>query len=267
MLELAILGLLKEQELHGYELKKRLTETLGFASGVSFGSLYPALARLETAGAVKAVESRAAVAPVPHTGSLSGELATLRARKPAAPRGSRGKKVYGITERGEALFEELLAAETQSSDDDRVFNLRLAFARYLPPDARLGMLERRRAHLVERLIQLRVRTKAARDGYARSLVEHDREAAEHDLSWIERLIASERAGGPGAPAEAGAGPDPSASPATGTPVSPSAAPAHPAPRRTRYASGHDSPSISGLRPAPARPTSPQPAPIQEDYNQ
>ena len=28
LLELAILGLLKEQELHGYELKKRLAETL-----------------------------------------------------------------------------------------------------------------------------------------------------------------------------------------------------------------------------------------------
>ncbi|MDA8046307.1 MAG: PadR family transcriptional regulator [Actinomycetota bacterium] len=192
MLELAILGLLKEQELHGYELKKRLVETLGFASGVSFGSLYPALARLEAAGAVKAVESRVAP-PVPATGSLGGELAALRARKPVT-RGSRGKKVYGITERGEQLFEELLAAETQSSDDDRVFNLRLAFARYLPPDARIGMLERRRAHLVERLIQLRVRVQAARDTYARSLVEHDREAAEHDLSWIERLIAAERAG-------------------------------------------------------------------------
>jgi DNA-binding PadR family transcriptional regulator len=39
VLELAILGLLKEQELHGYELKKRLAETLGAGSGVSFGSL------------------------------------------------------------------------------------------------------------------------------------------------------------------------------------------------------------------------------------
>ncbi len=132
MLELAILGLLKEQELHGYELKKRLVDSLGFASGVSFGSLYPALTRLETAGAVQAVESRVAVA-VPHTGSLNGEMAAFRARKPAGTRGSRGKKVYGITERGELLFEELLAAGTQSSDDDRIFNLRLAFARYLPP--------------------------------------------------------------------------------------------------------------------------------------
>lgn len=193
MLELAILGLLKEQELHGYELKKRLVETLGFASGVSFGSLYPALSRLEVAGAVKAVESRPGQpGAVPHTGSLSGEIAALRARKPAGARSGRARKVYGITHRGEALFEELLAAENSSSDDDRLFNLRLAFARYLPPDARIGMLERRRAHLVERLVQIRIRVKAARDAYAKSLVEHDREAAEHDISWIERLLATER---------------------------------------------------------------------------
>jgi DNA-binding PadR family transcriptional regulator len=51
VLELAILGLLKEQPLHGYELKKRLGDTLGFLWGVSYGSLYPALRRLERAGA------------------------------------------------------------------------------------------------------------------------------------------------------------------------------------------------------------------------
>lgn len=198
MLELAILGLLKEQELHGYELKKRLSETLGFASGVSFGSLYPALARLEAAGAVKAVDAIGSTsAPVPLTGSLGGELAVFRARK-AGTRGSRGKKVYGITERGEALFEELLATESQSSDDERVFNLRLAFARHLPPDARLGMLERRRAHLMEQLVQVRSRLKSLREGdrYSRSLVEHDRDSAERDLTWIDQLIANEKASVP-----------------------------------------------------------------------
>jgi DNA-binding PadR family transcriptional regulator len=208
MLELAILGLLKEQDLHGYELKKRLVDTLGFSSGVSFGSLYPALGRLESAGAVKVVESgEASRVAVPMTGSIGGELAVFRARSAAgrSSRGGRGKKVYGITERGARLFEELLAAESQSHDDDRVFNLRLAFARYLPPAARLGMLERRRVHLMERLVQLRARVKCSReraDGYARSLMEHDREAAEHDLSWIDRLIATERAGGPGPAVEA-----------------------------------------------------------------
>jgi DNA-binding PadR family transcriptional regulator len=199
VLELAILGLLKEQELHGYELKKRLGETLGSGSAVSFGSLYPALSRLEAAGAVKAVEAAGAgggwaAGLIPGTGSLGGELAAFRARK-VATRGSRGKKVYGITSRGELLFEELLAAESSASDDERVFHLRLAFARYLPRDARLGLLERRRAFLLERLAHTHsaIRNGWERlDAYTRSLLEHGHETTERDISWLDRLIARER---------------------------------------------------------------------------
>ena len=194
MLELAILGLLKEQELHGYELKKRLTAALGPFSSVSFGSLYPALARLEAAGAVKAVEALEAPPPIPMTGSMTGEAAAFRARR-EPKRGGRAKKVYGITERGEKLFEELLEAESASGDDDRSFNLRLAFCRYLPPEARLGMLERRRAHLVERLARAKASIRAGRermDAYTQSLMEHGTEATERDISWLDSLIATER---------------------------------------------------------------------------
>ena len=194
MLELAILGLLKEQELHGYELKRRLTHTLGLLSSVSFGSLYPALSRLEAAGAVQAVDEAPASPPIPATGSLSGELAAFRARRGPA-RGGRGKKVYRVTSRGEELFAELLAADTLSSEDERQFRLRLAFARYLPPDARLGLLERRRALLVERLAQARAAVRAGRDrldAYTRSLVEHNTESTERDISWLDGLIADER---------------------------------------------------------------------------
>jgi DNA-binding PadR family transcriptional regulator len=194
VLELAILGLLKEQELHGYELKKRLADTLG-ARGVSYGSLYPALGRLETAGAVSVVEDAAPGAIIPLTGSLGGELAAFRARR-AATRSSRGKKVYRITERGEQLFAELLTAESTSGEDERLFNLRLAFARYLPAGARIGMLERRRLYLVDRLSRLSARVRTGKDrldNYARSLLEHDRETTEADLSWIDRLLSAERA--------------------------------------------------------------------------
>jgi len=194
MLELAILGLLKEQELHGYELKKRLTEALGTFSSVSFGSLYPALARLEAAGAVKAVEAHGAVPSIPMTGSMTGEAAAARARRPTK-RGGRARKVYGITERGERLFEELLETDSASGDDDRAFNLRLAFCRYLPPDARIGLLERRRAHLVERLARARAAIRAQRermDAYTRSLMEHGTEATERDISWLDALIETER---------------------------------------------------------------------------
>ena len=226
MLELAILGMLKEQPLHGYELKKRLSETLGPWSSVSFGSLYPALRRLQAAGALEAVEpdqagpdqagpdgpgpdgaaSEREAAPIPMTGSLGGELAAFRSRRGAAAahhgrpsRGSgssarRARKVYKITERGEGLFGELLAAGSPA-DDDRGFGLRLAFARYLPADARLGLLERRRAQLVEQLARARSSIRASRgrlDGYTRSLAEHRTDLTERDISWLDQLIAAER---------------------------------------------------------------------------
>lgn len=197
MLELAILGLLKEQELHGYELKKQLVDRLGPLSSVSFGSLYPALARLEAAGAVKAIEAREAPAGagIPMTGSLGGELAAFRARR-SATRGSRGKKVYGITPQGEALFEELLVAEAQGgADDDRAFGLKLTFARYIPRPARIRMLERRRALLEERAARSRdsVREDGGHlDTYTRTLLEHRTEMTEQDISWLDRLIAAER---------------------------------------------------------------------------
>ena len=214
MLELAILGLLKEQELHGYELKKRLVDALGPFSSVSFGSLYPALARLQRAGAVEALEEQPSqtVSPggpgpgvpfVPMTGSIAGEAAAFRARRAAAsrrgearpPRASRVRKVYRITPRGEALFTELLAGDTSGVEDERAFSLKLAFCRYLAPEARIGLLERRRAHLVERLARYRSagRTRKDRmDTYLKSLVEHDTEATERDISWLDTLIASER---------------------------------------------------------------------------
>jgi DNA-binding PadR family transcriptional regulator len=196
VLELAILGLLKEQELHGYELKKRLTERLGLLSSVSFGSLYPALSRLETAGAVKAVEAHAVQRHplIPLTGSIGGEAAAFRARRTDA-RAGRGKKVYGITARGEQLFEELLVADSAGPDDERAFNLKLAFARYLPTDARIGLLERRRAQLVERLARTRAALRSRRermDAYTSSLMEHGNEITERDISWLDRLIAAER---------------------------------------------------------------------------
>src|SRR6266581_8307584 len=98
MLELAILGLLAEQPRHGYDLKKRLSETLGPLWGISFGSLYPALRRLERAGSIEEVdpESAAPAAIVP-TGSLKGDLASARVRRRTLP-GRRTRKAYRITE-------------------------------------------------------------------------------------------------------------------------------------------------------------------------
>lgn len=198
MLDLAILGLLEERgALHGYEIRRQLREGLGLLANVSFGSLYPAIARLEAAGAVEAIEAPAsaepAFEPVPPTGSLSGELAVLRARRRSTrrPRGRRSRKVYRITEAGRELFTELLAGPS-AGDDPRSFGLRLAFAGHLPRPARLTLLQRRRTQLAERLAELRS-AGAGRtlDPYARSVVEHTADALEHDIRWLDHLVEAE----------------------------------------------------------------------------
>ena len=52
MLELAVLGLLLESPMHGYELRKRLTGLLGAFRAFSYGSLYPALRRMQADGLI-----------------------------------------------------------------------------------------------------------------------------------------------------------------------------------------------------------------------
>ncbi len=200
MLDLAILGLLEERgELHGYEIRRQLRGGLGLLANVSFGSLYPALARLDAAGAVETIEPVAtptpAFEPVPPTGSLSGELAVLRARRLTAKRsrGRRSRKVYRITDTGRALFADLLAG-SGAPDDPRSFGLRLAFARHLPGPARVALLERRKAQLSERLAEVRAAGEdRALDVYARSVVEHSADALEHDIRWLDRLLEAEQA--------------------------------------------------------------------------
>jgi DNA-binding PadR family transcriptional regulator len=199
MLELAILGLLEGQSMHGYEIRKRLRDELGQLSNVSFGSLYPALSRLERSGAVRATEDigRAVPAPVPMTGSLSGERAAARARRSGTGLGRRSRKVYEITDEGRRQFAELLHSERAGGNDEaRNFSLRLAFARYLPPHARLRLLERRRGQLFQRLAEARTSASAAQgrlDTYAQSLMEHTTECTERDIAWLDRLIEAERA--------------------------------------------------------------------------
>jgi DNA-binding PadR family transcriptional regulator len=197
VLELAILGLLHEESLHGYELKKRLDEMLGALAGVSYGSLYPALRRLERAGAIEALDPAEPVSPFPVTGSISGETAAARVRRRLTP-SRRKRKEYRITDQGIALLQELLEAE-QGADDDRGFAVRLAFCRYLDTEARLQLFERRRAWLAEKLDRVRnaltpTGNRRRLDLYTRSLMEHDDEVTRRDLEWVDALIAAERAG-------------------------------------------------------------------------
>ena len=176
MLELAILGLLKERSMHGYELKKQLGQRLGFFWTVSFGSLYPTLKKLER----KRVVER-----------LPGQ-------------GSRRKHVYRITAAGEEEFLALLEDGPHSAWEDEKFPLRLAFFQYLRPETRIRLLERRKQTLEDRLAEGRRSLSAAgrrADGYTLSLMRHGVSVTEHDIAWLDELITAERSALEDAPGE------------------------------------------------------------------
>jgi len=168
MLELAILGLLKERSMHGYQLSKQLTDALGGFWRVSYGSLYPSLRRLEKEGAVE--------------------------RENASEGVGRRKNVYRITTHGEELFQELLQEGTQDNEDNK-FRVRMAFFKYLGPEMRIKLLERRRAYLQERLSTLEAtlaKRKEGGDAYTLSMMTHGQDSTQSDIAWIDDLIASER---------------------------------------------------------------------------
>jgi hypothetical protein len=94
------------------------------------------------------------------------------------------------------MFHHLLETEEPKPEGGRGFALRWAFARYLSPDARLLLLQRRRAQLVDAREGSRRAVESPwrpLDRYQRSLLDHANEATEHDLNWIERLIEAEKA--------------------------------------------------------------------------
>ena len=185
MLELPVLGLLKDRAMHGYELRKQLGAMLGPFWQVSWGSLYPALRRLARDGAVEKVAE-----PAPPRRTRTSTKGASR----TAMTGGRRKTVYRITEAGEQLFIEMLG-ETAASVDAEHFTLKLAFFRYLEPEARLALLERRRAYLQEKLAQFRTNLRDYKekvDSYTLSLQTHGMASTESDLAWIDELISKER---------------------------------------------------------------------------
>ena len=199
-LELPVLGLLKEREMHGYELRKQLGAMLGPFWQVSWGSLYPTLRRLAKAGAVEKVETEVAPRRARNPRMASGRSRS-RATTSQSMSSGRRKNVFRITPLGEEMFTAMLE-ETAAAVDAEHFTLKLAFFRYLQPETRLALLERRRAYLIDKLAEFKKNLKDYReriDSYTLSMHNHGMAATESDIAWIEELITNERGPLNGAP--------------------------------------------------------------------
>ncbi|MGI9209355.1 MAG: helix-turn-helix transcriptional regulator [Rhodococcus sp. (in: high G+C Gram-positive bacteria)] len=177
MLELAVLGLLHEAPMHGYELRKRLNTLLGMFRAFSYGSLYPCLKQLLAQGLI--TEDRPEEPTVP---------LALQSR--------RSKIVYKLTAEGKERLQRLLAEAGPAAWEDEGFGVHFAFFSQTHADVRLRILEGRRSRLEERLESVRAalsRTRERVDSYTLELQNHGLESVEREVRWLNELIGRERA--------------------------------------------------------------------------
>ncbi|MBH1935918.1 PadR family transcriptional regulator [Streptomyces sp. AV19] len=170
LLDLAVLGFLHEEPLHGYELRTRIARLTGHVKAISHGTLYPAIKRMEGAGLlVREAQQGAAAAP---------------------------RHVLSLTDAGRREFLERLRrpAEPFVTDENRWFVL-LAFLRHLPDrHAQAEVLRRRLAFLGEPSSffydgDRPLSVDDVDDPFRRGVLTIARATSKAELAWLEETIA------------------------------------------------------------------------------
>jgi len=176
-LELAVLGLLHDAPMHGYELRKQLIALLGWGRVLSYGTLYPCLKALTKAGLIVADPNAPAIDPA------------------VEPRGRRNRIVYQLTAEGKEHFAEAMEDSGPTTWDDESFGIRFAFFGRTDSPTRVRILEGRRSRLEERLANVRqsaARSRERADPYTIELQRHGLESVEREVKWLSELIDRER---------------------------------------------------------------------------
>ena len=178
VLEFAVLGVLSDGPLHGYELRKRLAAVLGPFRALSYGSLYPCLRRLQAKGLIDEVDV---------TPAIESSAPALSAR--------RARVVYAISADGKEEFAEWANQPGPEAWEDEGFAAHMAFFGRTESRVRLRILEGRRSRLEERVDALRESVSRGReraDAYTLQLQQHGLDGAEREVRWLTELIQTER---------------------------------------------------------------------------
>jgi len=168
-LEFALLGLLSQTPLHGYELRKRMGTIFGPFRALSFSVLYPQLRRMLEAGLI---EESVVDSP-----------------------SRRSRIVYDITDKGQARFENLTETVSPETWEDEGFEIRFAFFSPTSSKNRVRILEGRHRRLKEKAEILRGELEKSPVGIDKYLEEwrrHSLETADREIAWLEDMIKTER---------------------------------------------------------------------------
>ncbi len=170
-LEFALLGLLSENELHGYELRKRLTAIYGPFRALSFSVIYPQLRRMLDSGLIEE--------------TVSPDKALSR----------RSRIIYRLSDLGRVQFGKATQTSGPDTWEDETFEVRFAFFSPTSPPNRLRILEGRLRRLVEKVEALHGELEKSPVGIDKYLEEwrrHSLDSYEREVAWLEDMIKIER---------------------------------------------------------------------------
>ena len=168
-LEFALLGLLSQTPLHGYELRKRMGTIFGPFRALSFSVLYPQLRRMLEAGLI---EETVVDSP-----------------------SRRSRIVYDITDKGQARFENLTETVSPETWEDEGFEIRFAFFSPTSSKNRVRILEGRHRRLKEKAEILRGELEKSPIGIDKYLEEwrrHSLDSADREIKKKKKMIKTER---------------------------------------------------------------------------
>jgi DNA-binding PadR family transcriptional regulator len=109
-----LLGFLMRNSMTGYDLKKAFSLSFSFFSGLSYGSIYPALKKMESQGLVS--------------------------KRTEIQDGAPNRKIYSITEAGKLVFLDSLKAPLTLELPKSPFLMKLFFFAYLSPGERNAII-------------------------------------------------------------------------------------------------------------------------------
>ena len=160
--ELLLLGLLRSHAMHGYQLNELIDRHLGASIQLTRPTAYRILAKMESDGWITCREEREGNRPT--------------------------RRVYAITAKGEAAFQQLLR-DSLSSYRPAAFqsDVSLAFLDELPVDESVPLLRRRQAVISDLL--RRIGTDKAHHGSFQLLIEQQVHHLSAELEWLGGVIA------------------------------------------------------------------------------
>ncbi|HEY3366269.1 MAG TPA: PadR family transcriptional regulator [Symbiobacteriaceae bacterium] len=194
MYELAILGMLMHQPVHGFLIVKATSELVGPVARVSNARIYPLLTRLAADGLVEVQAETTSPNGLP-------------------------MRIYRITDRGRERFHELMLDVTSHAREYReLFAIKVPSLPFLPREERVYIVNRyidfcrkHINHFIAEVVRYRasVGSTPAMPGVVEATVEHlehARKQWELELEWAVRLRAGAIGGGestgePGRPKE------------------------------------------------------------------